>query len=225
MRSPPYQHTRPTYQHNHLVLPVLPPNQRSQSLSRSRKITKQFKKSNQNTNGGAPRFKQALSVPTQNRNTSRQDFQFSLLPATSVARGKKLVKTLREWKHEKLFLITVYQEVTLSTSMSDQSKITAAELPRSSPARSLTNRFSLPIWLLPPRMPPLYLLSLHILEINRFQLPKSCSVLFKVPPRSLPRLSNSTNSNMAALFPWRTANTLLPMNSGPTSLISHLTTS
>ena len=90
MRSPPYQHTRPTYQHNHLVLPVLPPNQRSQSLSRSRKFTKQFKKSNQNTNGGAPRFKQALSVPTQNRNTSRQDFQFSLLPATSVARGKKL---------------------------------------------------------------------------------------------------------------------------------------
>ena len=86
---PPYQHTRPTYQHSHLVLLVLPPNQGSQSLPRSRKITKQFKKSNQNTNGGAPRFKHALSVPTQNRNTSRQDFQFSLLPATSVARGKK----------------------------------------------------------------------------------------------------------------------------------------
>ena len=61
------------------------------------KITKQFKKSNQNTNGVAPRFKQALSVPTQNRNTSRQDFQFSLLPATSVARGKKLATFDQSW--------------------------------------------------------------------------------------------------------------------------------
>ena len=89
MRSPPYQHTRPTYQHNHLVLPVLPPNQRSQSLSRSRKITKQFKKSNQNTNGGQIDSNRHYLFQLRTENTSRQDFQFSLLPATSVARGKK----------------------------------------------------------------------------------------------------------------------------------------
>ena len=99
-------------------------------------------KSNYDTNGGLLDSNRHYLFQLRTENTSRQDFQFSLLPATSVARGKKLVKTLREWKHEKLSLITVYQEVTLSSSMSDQSKITAAELPRSGPARSSTNRFS-----------------------------------------------------------------------------------
>ena len=53
MRSPS-QHTRPTYQHNHLVPAALAANPGSQSLLRSRKITKQFKSRIRTRMAGSP---------------------------------------------------------------------------------------------------------------------------------------------------------------------------
>ena len=49
-----------------------------------------IQKSNQDTNGGLPDSNKHYLFQLRTENTSRQDFQFILLPATSVARGKRL---------------------------------------------------------------------------------------------------------------------------------------
>lgn len=66
MRSPPYQHTRPTYQHNHVVPARSCPIQAVRTCSTPVK-SRCNSKIELRHEWRAPRFKQALSVPTQNR--------------------------------------------------------------------------------------------------------------------------------------------------------------